>query len=392
MESVKNGAKLSVILGAAFAMMTGWFGGGWATGQFAVRYSTQFGWYGLFLPVVGVGFICIIAWIIVEWSRLNNTWNYGDFMGKFYGTPIIKVIFDVIQVISLPISFAGCTATFGSILQTYLGGNYIMWMMLFNVIVLFSVIWGTEVVNRLASVMGVLILAILIIVFGTIIGNGYGSHVGELVATKTVFTDTNPFYGSSIGLFMLTAGMALSILPCFSGMETREDVTKTCLWSFLFCGVFIFIVSFNVLSFAPETLTENIPVLYIIQSMGARWLVPLYVLIVCLAVVSTGNAMCNGYSRRFMNFKFLSGWKSSDMVKMIVISVIILGISTIVSLMGITMIFQVAYGYVAILNAPLVSFGITVIGIVKMIQIKRCNISLERNSMENMGSWSMFKK
>ncbi len=80
------------------------------------------------------------------------------------------------------------------------------------------------------------------------------------------------------------------------------------------------------------------------------------------------------------------------MVKMIVISVIILGISTIVSLMGITMIFQVAYGYVAILNAPLVSFGITVIGIVKMIQIKRCNISLERNSMENMGSWSMFKK
>ena len=44
MKNAKNGASLGAIIGVAFAFMTTFFGGGWATGAQTGAYATQHGW------------------------------------------------------------------------------------------------------------------------------------------------------------------------------------------------------------------------------------------------------------------------------------------------------------------------------------------------------------
>lgn len=396
MNGKQTAVKTSVLIGAAFTFMTGWFGGGWASGQLALKYAGRWGWVGLFGPLIGAVFITMVAmWICIEYCRLNDVWNYGDFMERFYGHKVFKIIFDIIQYITLPISFSGMMATFSSTLCNYVGGNYWVWNVLFAVIVIACVMWGTQVLNRISTVMGLGILALLIIFFGFTIGKGYGSNVGEILSNKTIFaTDSvwEALSGSATSLYMLTAGMALSVMPCFEAVQTRKDVTKTCLFALLFSGIFLFVCSFNVLSFMPEAGEQEVPLLYAAQTMKNKVLIVVYVIVVLLAVVSTGSAMCTGYSRRFMAFNFVEKMKASDTVKMVVISFIIIAVSMFIAAFGITKIFFAGFDFISRLNAPMVSIGVPVVGIIKLVQIKRRGLSLERGSLANIGSWSMFKK
>lgn len=394
MSNGKTGVKTSVLIGAAFTFMTGWFGGGWATGQLAGKYGAQFGWIGMVLPLIGVALIVFAGmFITVEFARLYNVWDYANFMERFYGHRIFKAIFDVIQIITLPITFSACIATFASLLQQYIGGSYLIWVVVFAVLVMLSVMWGTAILNKISTVMGICILILLVVIFGVIIAKGYGANVTDMVAQKTMYTSYGEaFRGGSIGLYMLTCGMALSVLPCFDAIQTRKDVIKTCGFAFVFVAGFIFTITFNVLAFMPESVQQAIPVLYAIQTMGTNWMVPIYVIVVLLAVVSTGNAMCNGYGRRFMNFKFVTNIKASDTVKLCIISLIIIGVSSLVSMLGITTIFYTGFTIMSYLNTPLSALGLPLIGIIKLIQIKRRGLSLERGALADKGSWCMFSK
>lgn len=388
--------KTSALMGAAFTFMTGWFGGGWATGQLAGKYAAQFGWTAVFLPLIGVAMICFVEWLTIEHARLSNSWNYASFMEHFYGHRIFAIIFDLIQIVSLPITFAGMVATFASTMQNFVGGAYLLWVAVFAALVILSVMWGNEVLNKISTVMGVLILILLIVVFGVIVGKGYGATVGEFVANKTYFgghTFGSAFYGSTISLCMLTGGMALSVLPCFSMVQTRKDVTKICLFSWLFVAGFVFTISFNMLAFMPESVAESVPMLYILNTMGvSNVMYVIYTIVLLLAVVSTGNALCNGYGQRFINFKFAREIKASETTKLLVASLVIIAVSSFVAMAGITNIFYTGFTIMSYLNTPLVTLGLPIVGILKLVQMKRRNMSIERGILTDKGSWSMFTK
>ncbi len=392
MSNVKNGAKLSAIIGVAFAYMTTFFGGGWATGSQAGAYFTQHGWTAFIMPLGGLFLISCVMWITVEYARLNNAWNYGIFMERLYGPKVVATIFDIIQIISMPITFAACIATFASTLQSFIGGSYILYVVLFAVIVILSVIWGTEVVNKLASIMGTAILALLAVIFVTVLSSGYGNNVVNMVKERTMYTSYGEaFWWGTIKFCMLTGGLGLSVLPCFEPLQTRSDVTKSVLWSFLFCGFFLVVINFSVEAFMPEAINETLPMYYGIVKMGALWLTPVYVVVVCLAVITTGNAMCYGYGMRFASLKVFRNWSVSEAIKLFVISLIIIGISSAVSMLGLTTIIYKGYSYVSYLNTPLVSFGIPVFGIIKLVQIRRRGYTLDRGVLEGTGSWDMFR-
>ncbi|MCU6746403.1 hypothetical protein OCV51_01810 [Faecalicatena acetigenes] len=393
MKNMGNSIKLSVMVASAFAFMTAFFGGGWATGQMANVYGVSFGWTGIIFPLIGLALICVVSWIVVEYSRLNNTWNYGAFMEKFYGTKIVKWIFDVIQIVGMPISYAVSVATFASTMKQFIGGPYLMWIVVFDLIVLVSVIWGTAVVNKLSAYMGTAILILLVVIFVTVIITGNGSNVMNMISNRTMNVSYGEaFYKSSIKLFMVTGSLALMILPSFEPVQKRSDVTKTVLLSFLFSASFIFIVCFNVQAFAPQSIVQEVPIMYAIQQMGTGWMVPIYVMIVVLAVVTTANTMGLGYCKRFSTFSFIANWKAQDRTKTIVIMIFILVISSAVSIFGLTNILSVGFTILGYLNIPLITIGLPVLGIAKLVQIRRRHYSLEKGSLEKKSSWCMFQE
>ena len=267
-----------------------------------------------------------------------------------------------------------------------------MWTIVFAILILASVIWGTAIVNKLATVMGTAILILLTVIFFSIVSNGGSSVVNEMISERVMYTSyKEAIWWGGVKFTMLTSGLALSVLPCYEPLQTRKDVTKTSLFAFLFCGLFCIIVCFNVMSGMPEAIKNSVPMMYVIEKYNLQWLRPIYVIIVDLAVLTTANAMCNGYGRRFMNFSFLKGWKAKDMTKMIIISSIIIVLGAAIGMLGLNWIFYKAYNWVAFMNTPLVALGIPVVGIAKLIQIHRRGISIERGSLADKPSWYMFK-
>lgn len=83
MKNVKKGASLGAIIGVAFAFMTTFFGGGWATGAQTGAYATQHGWTAIWAPLLGVAGICAVGWVIVEMGRLYNVWNTATSWSAF---------------------------------------------------------------------------------------------------------------------------------------------------------------------------------------------------------------------------------------------------------------------------------------------------------------------
>ena len=77
---------------------------------------------------------------------------------------------------------------------------------------------------------------------------------------------------------------------------------------------------------------------------------------------------------------------------MIIISSIIIVLGAAIGMLGLNWIFYKAYNWVAFMNTPLVALGIPVVGIAKLIQIRRRGISIERGSLADKPSWYMFKK
>lgn len=67
MKNAKNGASLGAIIGVAFAFMTTFFGGGWATGAQTGAYATQHGWTATWAPLLGVAGICAVVGLLWKW-------------------------------------------------------------------------------------------------------------------------------------------------------------------------------------------------------------------------------------------------------------------------------------------------------------------------------------
>ncbi len=139
----------------------------------------------------------------------------------------------------MPISFSVCTATFGSTMSQACGGSVLMWTIVFAILILASVIWGTAIVNKLATVMGTAILILLTVIFFSIVSNGGSSVVNEMISERVMYTSyKEAIWWGGVKFTMLTSGLALSVLPCYEPLQTRKDVTKTSLFAFLFCGLF----------------------------------------------------------------------------------------------------------------------------------------------------------
>lgn len=390
---IRNGCSMGVIISIAFIYMSSIFGGGWASGQQGAAYFVSHGYLGLITPIFGTLAIVIMMWLTVEYARLSNSWTYAEFMESLYDTKVTKIVFDIVQIICMPIGVGVNVATFGSTMQMYLGGNYYFWVIVYAVIVILCTIWGTKILGRISGYMGTAILIMLSIFFITVVTHGGAETVSNYMQTKAVFTSVNQaWYWGVFKFWMLSGSMAINILPVFEPVKTRKDVTLTCVFAFIFTLAFILIVNYSLLAFSPDCLSESVPILYAINQMGANWLAVPYVAIVALATITTGNSLTFSYMKRFSKFNFIERVPLSSGIKNAVLDVLIMGIGVAVSAFGLTAIIYKGLSYTSWINSPLIAWGIPIFVTFKLIRIRQKGLGKERGCIEGVPKLALFKK
>ena len=190
----KNELALAFMVGATgFAAHAG---GGFATGNQANTYFVSLGWVSLFSAVLAM---VILALTVREgqilWNRSHANSSKELFAALYHPYDKLAILFDIFYDIMILMVVASCIAGAASAFEQYLGIPYHAAALGVAGLVLFLSIYGANLIRKVSTYMGMIILVLSILIYsvGLMCGADLWSlaqldfQTGLCVAAKSYF-------------------------------------------------------------------------------------------------------------------------------------------------------------------------------------------------------------
>ena len=185
-------------MAAGFSVASVWFGthvgAGFATGNQVITYFVQYGWTAVLYPLISMGILAYVIYVIMKFARLRGLDNYADTFRELWSPyPWLSITFEIFYIIiilaAVAAAISGAALLVDDVFPFFPG--------------------GTEETASLASTIIVAVLLILLCLFG----------VKLIIAASTVLT---------IGI-IVTAG--LMIIIGVANRRTRSPLRSAARWS-----------------------------------------------------------------------------------------------------------------------------------------------------------------
>ena len=80
---------------AAFTVASVWFGthvgGGFASGNQVIQYYSNYGYTSVIFPILAMGILAIVMYIMVKFAKLSGFDNYKDTYAALYPLSLIHI-------------------------------------------------------------------------------------------------------------------------------------------------------------------------------------------------------------------------------------------------------------------------------------------------------------
>ena len=114
--------KLKSSWAAAFTVASVWFGthvgAGFATGNQVVNYFVQYGWTAAIFPLLAMGILAVVMYIMMKFAKLSGFDNYKDTYRALYPKPWMEVFFEIFYIIIILAAVASCVDGAGGIVKS----------------------------------------------------------------------------------------------------------------------------------------------------------------------------------------------------------------------------------------------------------------------------------
>lgn len=354
-------------MSAGLATAFTWFGfhcgSGFATGRQIVQYVTRHGWAGVWIPIGIWTLLSIAAYFCIEFAYLTRSKDYKDFSQGFYAPigNIMTIIWDAIVALASFVALGSVIATAGELFTSAFGFNYWVGVTIFTALMLVCVIWGYNIITKIASIVTIPMIALMVVVIVIGLSNNFdnlkqvaaNSAVLEGDSVKSMIQDTFTYAGNQVNF--LPAFIAISF-----GFTSERDVKVGA-----FFGAFLnFIMHFSMallcLSAFPWVNDEALVVLKILERIDMPILPIIYQIVIFLALVSTAVTMVFGAISRFGVYgkKIIPGEKGR---KAFWAFIFLVG-SVFVSSFGLVTIVSKGYKFLGTLKLPVMLIPIIILG------------------------------
>ena len=344
--------KTTDAIKGALPMVAVWFathcGGGFATGNQEVNFYVKYGWYSLILP--------IFAMTLVGWGYRNaliiakefKAYNYRDFSNALF-KPHEKKFSWVFEIGFILLAFTAISASIaaaGSLLEQAFGVPYFMGIAGVGLMLVIMTLFGGELIIKVLSFKTVFLIATLFIV--CLIGVYKGAD-GIKLAFDTKETFGHTFAEATFDSVIYVGFQIFALVP-FIAVSQKITSDKECNWFMLFGvllnGGFLLFICAMLLAFAPETLSQKLPVYFVgSEKLSIAWLKATYSFILFVALVGTVLSMVFGLVARFeLVLKDKGIYAQSVKMRRGIVSTIVLIIGTFISTAGLTAIVVKGYG------------------------------------------------
>lgn len=366
----QNTKKSKFHLATSMGIGATWFGvhmgPGTASGRQGSTYYSTYGNWGLITPILAMGILGFIIYIVVEYCRQNGLTKYKDFFNHFFSPyeKIFSVLFDILFFFTYFMVVGASLATGGKILSNQIGLPYLACAAIIGIIALMLIIYGEALIRNANSVMTWLMLAIIVSLLFFSLGSPQSQFSTEWAAKTWDSGTLFPALKAAViyASFQVTGAIG-SVASVTSGLNSKAESKAAAIFGFLTNSVLIIMIIVMQYGY-PQLTKAEMPNYEILKLLNIPVLYWMYVALVELAVVSTVIGLNNGVVTRIQKYVKIS----NPMVKNVVLNVIFMMGATAVSLLGLTKIVGPGFTMLGYMCLPLVIIPILVIGYKKVIR------------------------
>ena len=302
-------SRMPLAVGVAFVAFTTQFGGGFASGAQIYSYFINYGVWCLALPIFTQFLYALFFWYGMRYAYRNKLYDYRAFSDHFYGKyrPVFSNLFEITYLIMIVTASAAAFATGGSTINTLFGIPYWLCTLLVGVFIFLIVLYGTNMVRKVASTLSVLIIVGLVVVLvpniiaqsGNIAASVSRMSAGEMCVSSGETGSFGPALWSAFLYFLFQLASVSVMYQHMEPLTSEKQVNRAAVYIF---PMLLSIVGLLAVAFVSDLATASVPMLVLVQNgVGAALLTPIISILIILGAVSTGVNMISGIVTRCVN-------------------------------------------------------------------------------------------
>ena len=354
--------KLKSSWAAAFTVASVWFGthvgAGFATGNQVVNYFVQYGWTAAIFPLLAMGILAVVMYIMMKFAKLNGFDNYKDTYRALYPKPWMEIFFEIFYIIIILAAVASCVDGAGGIVKSLIDLPDIICNLVIIALLILLSIFGVDLIIKASTVLStaILIVTAILVIMGFVVPI---DAVAQELATENAayasipaiadVTSQKGLEGVWRGVFVYAAFQCVSVPAMIAASTelTHKGVKRASILGWLMNGgalaasgamllrwypVLCAIKSVgvdSVASIAARHIADvmKLPNQSVVTLMGSgyTWLFVVYTILLFCAFVSTSVTLVYSMIQRFEGHCFPKAIKSKA-VRSVIVGLIVIGL------------------------------------------------------------------
>ena len=364
-SAVTNGT-----LAAGFSVASVWFGthvgAGFATGNQVLSYYVNYGWTAAIYPLISMGVLAYVIYVIMKFARLRGLDNYNDtFRELWQPYPQLAISFEIFYIIIILAAVAAAINGAALLVQEFVPALGIVGSTIIVAAVLILLcLFGVKLIIAASTVLtvGIIVTAGLMIIVGI-------SNRPDAVFDAFSQPLNNPGEGFWRGVVIYCGFQCVSIPPMIAAAVTlnQKGVKKAGILGGIMNGGMLALSGLMLLGWKDDIIAagqQALPNLFICNEIGWSWLVACYSILLFCAFISTCVTLIYTMILR-IDKKFFVRSNIHEKVRMSVIGVVMVAICMSLSFISISDIITYAYGYDGYLALVAIVIPVIIIGNIK---------------------------
>jgi uncharacterized membrane protein YkvI len=333
-------------------------GGGYGTGREIVEYFTRFGAGGGILGLV----VTVVCWAVVlaatwEFARVFRVYDYRTFFQRLLGRGWI--LFEVLFILMFLLVLAVVASAAGEILQTRFGIPYAVGILAMLILVGVLTFFGREIITRSLVLWTFFLYGMFLFYFVASFRASGDAMAAQLGSWEVVSGwGVSGFQYAMYNLFIIPA-----ILFSTRALETRREVVLSATAAAFICALPALMFHVSFLGDHPAILVQEIPVFYVITSLGIGSLLLVYLIALFGTFIETGAGLIQGSVERVDGYLAETRGTTLTPLARAALAVVGIGLSAGLATLGIIRLIAqgygtIAWGFFAVYVVPVVTIGV----------------------------------
>lgn len=365
----ENSAVTKGTWAAGFSVASVWFGthvgAGFATGNQVLSYFVKYGWTAVIFPILSMGILAYVIYVIMKFARLRGLDNYADTFRELWSPyPWLSITFEIFYIIIILAAVAAAISGAAGLVDDFMHIGTLASTLIVAALLIVLCLFGVKLIIAASTVLstGILITAGLMIIIGIV------ARPSEVFAAFSKPL-TTPGEGFWRGVIIYCGFQCVSIPPMIAAAVTlnQKGVKRAGILGGVMNGGMLALSGLMLLGWNEDIVAAGqttYPNLFVCENVGMDWLKIIYSVLLFCAFISTCVTLIYTMILR-IDKKFFVKADVHEKIRFAIIGVVMVAICMGISFAGLSNIITYAYGYDGYLALVAIVIPVIVIGNIK---------------------------